>query len=165
MPSVNPEGNDGSLTLEEAANAYANPETDEETGNGQAEDENGAQDDVEDSLESDDDDNADDEGQAEEETENDEPAAPAYVAPEAKVKLQDGSELTVAELIQGNLRDRDYRQKTEAVAAERKAYAAKSEQIQQLEQQVTSDREFMTELLQAIMPPKPDASLASVDLG
>lgn len=163
MPNVNPEGNDGSLTLEEAANAYANPETDEETGNGQAEDENGAQDDVEDSLESDDDDNADDEGQAEEETENDDPPAPAYVAPEAKVKLQDGSEVTVAELIQGNLRDRDYRQKTEAVAAERKAYAAKSEQIQQLEQQVTSDREFMTELLQAIMPQKPDASLASVD--
>jgi hypothetical protein len=48
-----------------------------------------------------------------------EPEAPAYVAPEAKVKLPDGSEATVDDLIKGNLRDRDYRQKTQALATER----------------------------------------------
>jgi hypothetical protein len=166
MPNVNPEGNDGSLSLAEAVSAYTKPEKDEETGDGHAEPDQEAEgDEADEPLEEEGEETGepDEEGQAEEDEQTEEPAAPAYVAAEAKVKLPDGSEATVADLIQGNLRDRDYRQKTEAVANERKAVAAKSEEIQQLEQQISGDRQYMSELLTALMPPKPDANMASVD--
>lgn len=157
MATVNPEGNSGSLTLEEAAAAYATPETEEETGDGQAEAEQDAGEDVEAATEAADE--PDDEGQVEEERQE----QPAYAEAQAKVRLPDGSEATVADLIQGNLRDRDYRQKTMEAAERSRAVEAKVQQVQQLEQQITGDREFMAQLIQAIMPPKPDANLAAAD--
>ncbi len=163
MPNDTPDdGIGGSLSFEEAVNAYANPGTDEETGDSQSEPETVAEDDVEDQPEEGQEtDEPEEEGQAEDEPEA--PVAPAYVAPEAKVKLPDGEEMTVADLIKGNLRDRDYRQKTEAVATERKAFAAKSEEVKQFEQQLSADRDFVIELVQSIMPAKPDHNMVSVD--
>lgn len=165
MPNDTPDdGIGGSLTLEEAANAYANPGTDEETGDGHAEPEQDAEDEApEDTAEAEEaEGETDDEGQAEDE-QQEEPAAPAYAAPEAKVKLPDGEEMTVADLIKGNLRDRDYRQKTMASAERERAVAAKSEEVKQFEQQLSADREFVIELVQSIMPAKPDHNMVSVD--
>lgn len=164
MTIDNPQGTDAAeLSFEDAAAAYANLSEADEPDTGQSEAEHDEQgDEADDVTSAEDDDLGEDEGQAEDD-DNDVPAEPAYVADDAKVKLADGTEMTVAELKNGTLRLQDYRQKTEAVAAEKKAYAAKSEQIQQLEQQVAGDREYMVSLLQAIMPAKPDANLASVD--
>lgn len=156
-----PEGIGGSLSIAEAATAYANPTTEEETPEGHPESEqvNEEEDVIE--GEEPEGDEPDDEGHANEE----EPAEPEaiFADAQAKVKLPNGEETTVHELIRGNLRDQDYRQKTEAVASERKALTAKSESVAQLEQQISADRQYMAELLQALMPPKPDANLASVD--
>lgn len=161
MPPVNPEGNSGSLSLSDAAAAYANPAPEEEAPESQSEPEEEASgeqlatDEVDQEL------LPEDEGQAEEPAE--EPELPAYVAKEAKVKLPDGSEATVDDLIKGNLRDRDYRQKTQATAEKERAVQAKSEQVQQYEQQLAADRDFMVQLVQSYMPQKPDYSMVSVD--
>lgn len=166
MTAVNPdEGNSGTLSLLEAAAAYANPVEAEEPEQGQpeVEEEAVAEHQAGDETEPD----TEDEGQAEpEEPEHEEPEAtpskpkePAYADKLAKVKLADGSELTVDELIRGNLRDRDYRQKTMALAEQERSFKTKSEQITQAEQQANQDREFMIQLLQSVMPARPDPSM------
>lgn len=163
MPPVNPEGNSGPLSLEEAAAAYANPVSEEEAPEGHAEPENEAEDQVLEASEPEEfEDDPEDEGQAEED-EPDEPAAPAHVAPEAKVKLEDGTETTVAELIKGNLRERDYRLKTAETGELRRTYEAKSKEVQQFEQQLHGDRDFLIELTQSLMPQKPDPSMYAID--
>lgn len=164
MPNDTPEGIGGSLSLAEAAAAYASPVKEEEAPEGQSESEQPAEDDAEVTSETDGEQAPDeDEGQAEEAAEPEEPQAPAYVPPEAKVKLPDGSEATVDELIKGNLRDRDYRQKTQALASEKETFKAKSSEVQQFEQQLAADREFLIQLTQSLMPQKPDYSMVSVD--
>lgn len=162
MPIDNPTGTDDSapLSLDDAAKAYANLPEDEEPGNGQSEPESDAEEDAELTEQ---DGETDDEGQAEEEQQEPEPEVPAYVAHEAKVKLPDGTESTVSDLINGTLRLQDYRQKTEAVATERKAIQAKSSEVQQLEKSLAEDRDWTIQLVQSLMPQKPDYSLASVD--
>lgn len=167
MPPIdNPSGTDDTspLTLSEAAAAYADLSKVEEpadSGHAEAEqDEQGLE--ADDTSELDDETGeTDDEGQAEDEPEL--PESPQYVADDAKVKLADGTEITVAELKNGTLRLQDYRRKTEELATERKAFAEKSQSFQQLEQQMTGDREFMVALLQSIMPQKPDPSMFAVD--
>lgn len=165
MPNDTPEGIGGSLSLAEAAAAYATPVKDEEAHQGQSESEQPAEDDAEFATEESDGEQATDEpeGQAEEGPEETAPEAPAYVAPEAKVKMPDGEELTVSELIKGNLKERDYRQKTQATAEKDRAVQAKASEIQQFEQQLAGDRDFMVQLMQSIMPQKPDYSMVSVD--
>lgn len=160
MPNDTPEGIGGSLSLSEAAAAYVTPVEEEEAPQGQTESEKPTEDEA---FTDEPGESADEtEGQAEE-VADPEPEAPAYVAPEAKVKLPDGSEATVDELIKGNLRDRDYRQKTQALSSERETYKAKASEIQQFEQQLAQDRDFMIALTQSIMPQKPDYSMVSVD--
>jgi len=160
MNAVNPDGDSGSLSLAEAAAAYANPVTEEETEEtGQAdavEEADGADQQVEET----DAELPEDDGQAEEVEEEPEPEPVAAYAPNtAKVKLPDGTEATVDDLIKGNLRDRDYRQKTMALAERERSFTAKSEQITQAEQQATQDREFMIQLLQSVLPQRPDPSM------
>lgn len=162
MTPVNPEGNSGSLTLEEAAAAYANPQAEEEAVEGQSDEVEEASDEIGDETEEVEAAETDEEGQAEDEAEEVE-AAPAYVAPDAKVKLPSGEELTVAELIKGNLLERDYRLKTAEAAEIKRSYDAKASEFQQLEQQVSADRDFMVQLMQSLMPQKPDYSMVSVD--
>ena len=165
MPNDTPEGIGGSLSLAEAAAAYAMPTKDEEAPEATSEPEELAEDDAftdESATDEPEEATDEDEGQAEEVAEP-EPKAPAYVPPEAKVKLPDGSEATVDDLIKGNLRDRDYRQKTQALASERQSFQAKASEIQQFEQQLAGDRDFMVQLMQSIMPQKPDYSMVSVD--
>lgn len=164
MPIDNPEGTDDTspLSLDEAAAAYASLGNADGPDDGQPDAEQEAQDDVE--LEADEAEQGDepeDEGQAEDEPEA--PAIPAYVADDAKVKLADGTEVTVAELKNGTLRLQDYRQKTAEIAEQRRAFEAKSSEFQQLEQQVSADRDFMVQLMQSLMPQKPDYSMVSVD--
>lgn len=167
MPNDTPEGIGGSLSLAEAAAAYASPVKEEEAPEGQSESEQPAEDDAftdESSTGEPEEATDDTEGQAEEEDEEAlEPAAPAYVPPEAKVKLPDGSEATVDELIKGNLRDRDYRQKTQAVAAEKQAIQAKASEIQTLEKTLAEDRDWTIQLIQSLMPQRPDPAMYTHD--
>lgn len=163
MNPVNPEGNSGPLSLDEAVAAYANPVSEEEAPEGHAEPENEAEDEVLEASETEEtEDEPEDEGQAEDE-QPEEPAAPAYVAPDGKVKLEDGTETTVADLIKGNLRERDYRLKTAETGELRRTFEAKSKEVQQFEQQLQADRDFIIELTQSLLPQKPDPSMYAID--
>lgn len=166
MPNDTPEGIGGSLSLAEAAAAYAMPAKEEEAPEGQSESEQPAEDEAELATEETDGEQSpdEDEGQAEDEPEAEpEPKTPAYVPPEAKVKLPDGSEATVDELIKGNLRDRDYRQKTQAVAAEKQAIQAKASEIQALEKTLAEDRDWTIQLVQSLLPQRPDPAMYTHD--
>lgn len=160
----------GELSLDEAASAYAKATSSEAAGSGQAEDDETEEgdttdDDLELSGESEDEgEPTDDEGQADDETE-DEPDSDQgrFVAANGKVRLPDGTVASVNDLIQGNLRDRDYRQKTMELAEQRRSTESQSSLIKQQEQQLAQQRDYVAALVQSIMPQEPDPSLAQTD--
>lgn len=101
----------------------------------------------------------DTEGQAEDEDAEPESDQGRFVSPNGKVKLPDGSIVPVADLIQGNLRDRDYRQKTMAVAEERRAIETQSTAIKEQQQRIEEQASLVLELLQSQVPPMPDIAM------
>jgi hypothetical protein len=156
----------GELSLDDAASAYAkatSPAADE----GQAEEEeldtgDTAEDEPELESEGEEEGEAEDEGQADEEETDDEPESDQgrFVAANGKVRLPDGTIATVNDLIQGNLRDRDYRQKTMSLADEKRTVETQSSALKQQEQQLSEQRALMTQMLTSIMPQAPDPALA-----
>lgn len=86
-----------------------------------------------------------------------------FVASNGKVRLPDGTVSTVADLVQGNLRDRDYRQKTMEAAEVRKTYEARSSALSQREQQLTEQLGYAQSLLQSFMPQVPDQTKLETD--
>lgn len=163
------ESNDAPLSLSEGVTALMGTPEAEEPKEGQPEAEDAPEGEAEDDeLPPDDPEGEDDaegepdeEGQAEdgdeEETTSDQGR---FVSPNGKVTLPDGTVSTVADLIQGNLRDRDYRQKTMAHADEVKAFRAQSEAVAQQEQRITQQAEYITGLINSIVPAAPDPALA-----
>lgn len=93
----------------------------------------------------------DDEAEAEP---DDEPVA--YAAENAVVKLPDGSEVPVAELIKGRMLQSDYTRKTQEVANERKAVQADVERMQRI-------TDAFVNHLSALVPDPPSPSLALTD--
>lgn len=161
MTTVNPEGNSESLSLEEGIAAYtANPDNETETGQSASEEAQGGEEHPDD-LETDGQDNLD-EDQSDDEQEG-KPETPAYATPDAKVKMPDGSEVTVDALVKGNLLERDYRQKTARLAETERSYVQRSEQFQQLETRMAEDRQFMEDILSGFMPQRPDPAMAGTD--
>lgn len=102
-------------------------------------------------------------GQAEEEAGEEQSDQGRFVASNGKVKLPDGTVSTVADLIQGNLRDRDYRQKTMELAETRKGSEAQSAALKAKETQFTEQSDFMVRLLTSILPKAPDPALMDTD--
>lgn len=160
------------LTVEQAATAYAKTLT-KEAPEGQSEAEDEVLDDTttddepdatDEEAEEQDDGDPDEEGQAEEQDEEEpESDQGRFVASNGKVRLPDGTVSTVNDLIQGNLRDRDYRQKTMEAAEVRKTAEAKVAAATQLETQLSEQRDQLVSLLRTIVPDAPDPSLASTD--
>jgi hypothetical protein len=80
--------------------------------------------------------------------------APVVYADEAaKVKLADGTELTVAELTQSRMRQQDYTRKTQELANERKTVQADVERMQRI-------TAAFVDHITALVPDAPPASLA-----
>lgn len=152
-----------SLSIEEAASAFvkatsdgadtAKPEEAEDNEANEADDELQASDEDEGESEGE----PDDEGQPDDE-EDEEPDSDhgRFVASNGKVRLPDGTVSTVADLIQGNLRDRDYRQKTMTLGEQRRAFEEKSSAIQASEKEVNEQREYLSQLLESLTPQVPD---------
>ena len=90
-------------------------------------------------------------------------AESGYVDLDAKVRLDDGSTLTVRELRDGNLRQSDYTRKTQAIADERRDIETRNRAVAQLEQDIGQQREFLVSALTALLPPAPDATMAGTD--
>lgn len=102
----------------------------------------------------------DEEGQPEDEDE-DEPETEKgrFVAANGRVKLPDGTVATVDDLIKGNLKDRDYRQKTMSLAEEKREFEAQSSAVKAEKQQVQEQLEYTQRLLESITPQPPSPSL------
>lgn len=160
-----------SLSIEQAAAAFIKATTTNEADKGQSEVEDqdeGAT--TDDELQASDEDvseetdgETEDEGQAEETEDETEPETERgrIVAHDGRVKLPDGSWSTVGELIQGNLRDRDYRQKTMEAAELKKAATAQSEALKASEEQLNQQRDYVISLVKSIIPPPPDPDKAN----
>lgn len=160
-------GNGDGLTVDQAASAFAKT-----LGNGAEKATPEPVDDAEaikaDELQASDQDeadegNPDDEGQANEDEAEPESEEGRFVATNGKVRLPDGTVSTVAELISGNMRDRDYRQKTMSLKDERRAFEEQSLAVTASQKQVTEERAYLATLLQAILPPQPDISMMQSD--
>jgi hypothetical protein len=160
------------LSISQAAAAYAKATATKEAPTGQSEaEEDDESETTDDELQAsdeevgeEDDGEPGEEGQAEDEDEEEpESDQGRFVASNGKVRLPDGTVSTVSELIQGNLRDRDYRQKTMEVAELRRSTETQSSSLKQLETQLSEQRDYMVSLLKSIVPQAPDPSLASTD--
>lgn len=164
------EANDtGPLSLADAVSAYANLPTDDEAETGQSEADGTLESDTADEelpeadAEGEDvDGEPDDDGQADEGDQESDDAG-KFVSPKGKVKLPDGSTVSVDELIKGNLRDGDYRRKTMELADSRKAHEAQSATVKQKETQLAEQADYMVRLLETIVPKAPDAAMATND--
>jgi hypothetical protein len=106
-----------------------------------------------------------DEDQAEDGDEEDDPESEQgrFVADNAKVRLEDGTILSVSELKKGSLLNADYTRKTQEVAEARRSLETQSESVKQAETQIIEQREYMSALLQSITPKAPDPSLVRTD--
>lgn len=158
-----------SLSIEQAASAFVKatsdgadkgqPEEDVEQGE-QAEDELQASDEDEGESEGED----DSDGQAEEEDDQEPDSDQGrFVASNGKVKLPDGTVSTVADLIAGNMKERDYRQKTMELAPQRRALEEQSSALKASEQQVNEQREYLSSLLESLTPQPPDPNMLASD--
>ncbi len=79
-----------------------------------------------------------------------------YAEETAKVKLADGQEVTVGELIQGQMRQGDYTRKTQEVAEQRRGVQAEAERLNQF-------TATLIDHLSSLIPDEPPASLAQSD--
>jgi hypothetical protein len=161
-----------SLSVDQAAAAYAKTLTTHAAGDGQAADDELEQgNETDDELQASDqgegeeaDGDAEDEGQAEDEN-SEEPDSDQgrFVASNGKVRLPDGSVSTISDLIQGNLRDRDYRQKTMEAAEVRRTYEAQSTAVKERETQLEQHSQYLADLIRSIVPEMPGPDMLASD--
>jgi hypothetical protein len=157
---------DAPLSMDDAVAAMMKAEQPEEAETGQSDDAEPEQAEADEAEQPEGEDiegdQPDDEGQADEEADKDEEAG-RFVSLHGRVKLPDGSIATVEELTKGNLRDRDYRQKTMELAETRKATETKASALTQKETQIAEQADYMSKLLKAVIPEPPDPSLVDTD--
>lgn len=157
------------LSIDEAAKAYAATQTKEPEG--QPEDDEEVEATTDDELQ------ASDEGEGEEtdgetdpdsEAEDENDADPEsdqgrFVAGNGKHRLADGTVITVAELAAGYMKDGDYRQKTtEAANLKREAVAAR-EAVEASKKEIEEQRAYVASLVKSIIPAAPDPALLDTD--
>lgn len=170
---VNPQGNStGALTLDQGAELMANlvnPKT-EEAANTKPQadaaepDQANERDETEQVLENEQDE-AEPEGEADEPDASDSDDEPEVEEPEQpqKIRLKDGTEVTLEEVNNGFMRDADYRQKTMALATEKKEVAGLRTDLTQKAQFFEQNAEFAIQLAMAHLPQQPDQSLIQTD--
>lgn len=81
----------------------------------------------------------------------------------AKVKLEDGTVITVADLRRNNLFQRDYSKKTEEVAREREVITKEKADVAQVSQKISEEREFLIWFAEQHIPKKPDFPTVGYD--
>lgn len=78
-----------------------------------------------------------------------------FAADDAKVKLEDGTTISIAELKRNNLFQRDYSKKTEEVAREREAVKTKETELSQVNEQLAKERDYALFAIEHFAPPEP----------
>ena len=84
-----------------------------------------------------------------------------FAADNAKVTLEDGTVTTVAELKRNNLFQRDYTKKTTELSAEREQITARKSEVDQVAQQLSQEREFLTWFAETNLPKRPEVPTVS----
>ncbi|TGR84622.1 hypothetical protein EN866_32975 [Mesorhizobium sp. M2D.F.Ca.ET.223.01.1.1] len=93
-----------------------------------------------------------------------EPLKGGRFAPDsAKVTLDDGSVITIAELKRNNLFQRDYTRKTTELKTERDAFAQQKSQLDQHAQSLAQQRDFILSAAQKFIPQPPSRELLQSD--
>jgi hypothetical protein len=163
------------LSIDEAASRYVQSTAPQEVEDDQADDvEQDEGDTTDDELQASDENEEageEDEGETEsedqaedgDEEEDPESEQGRFVADNARVKLEDGTFATVAELKAGNLKNADATRKWQEAAELRRTAESQAESVKQAEQQIIEQRQYMTTLLQSVTPQAPDPSLVRTD--
>lgn len=86
-----------------------------------------------------------------------------FVGMDAKVRLDDGRVVTVAELRSGHLMHADYTRKTQELAEQRRSHEARQSEYEQQSQALASQRELVALLAQQFIPPDPDPAMIQSD--
>lgn len=86
-----------------------------------------------------------------------------FVGDNAKVRLADGTVITIADLKSGSLRNADYTRKTQEVAEQRRALETQSQAFEASQKELAQQREYVSQLLQSLTPQAPDPALLSTD--
>jgi len=82
-----------------------------------------------------------------------------FAADAAKVRLEDGTVTTIAELKKGNLLHADWTRKSMAAAEERKAVEQKAAQFQSIEAKLQQEREFVSFVASQLLPQEPNPQM------
>lgn len=158
------------LSIDEAAAAYAKAMTPEVQEDQPGDEEEAQSDTTDDELQDgdepdgeEDDGETGDEDQAEDDGDEPDSEQGRFVADNAKVRLADGTVTTIADLKKGSLLHADYTRKTQELAEQRRSSESQSTEVQASKKQVEEQRQFMTTLLQSIVPQPPDPSLLDSD--
>ena len=88
---------------------------------------------------------------------------PLSYEPERVVTLEDGTEATLEELVNGNLRQADYTRKTEALAEERRALDQIKTESAVKGEEINRTYEGLISFLEGILPPEPSIELLGQD--
>lgn len=86
-----------------------------------------------------------------------------FAADDAKVRLDDGSTITIAELKRNNLYQRDYTGKTTALAEERKQFDARKSEVDQQAQSLEQALQYVTWYAENYLPKAPEPVDPRVD--
>lgn len=124
-----------------------------ESGDGIADDDDGAED--HDGEDQPDDEDGDEPGDG---------SGGPLAADHARVTLEDGTTVTVADLKRGHLRTGDYTRKTQDLAERRRAFEASQSEMERLQSQLAQEREFVAGLARNILPEKPQIEAYGDDL-
>jgi hypothetical protein len=162
MENDDTESGGESLSIEQAASAFVKA-TSEEAPKAKPTEEAEQGEHADDELQASDEDEGESEGEddpegqaADEDDEEPESDHGRFVASNGKVRLPDGTVSTVSDLIAGNMKERDYRQKTMELAPQRRALEEQSSAVKASEQQVNEQREYLSHLLESLTPQAPE---------
>jgi hypothetical protein len=86
-----------------------------------------------------------------------------FVSRDAKVRLDDGTVISVGDLARNNLFQRDYTRKTEELKAERESLKAKESQSGEIAQALSQQRDFLLSVAKHILPQPPDKAMLESD--
>jgi hypothetical protein len=106
-----------------------------------------------------DDEDGDEAEDAEDDAEDEDDSEPEAVAlnDDLEITLDDGSKTTLKELKLGNLRQADYTRKTQEIAATKREFEGKSQQIESAAGNLVQQFEVLETVLQDAVPPRPTA--------
>lgn len=82
-----------------------------------------------------------------------------FVSRDAKVRLDDGTVISVGDLARNNLYQRDYTRKTEELKAERTSLQSDRSQVGEIAQALAAQREFLMSVAQQVLPQPPDRAM------